>query len=91
MPLKTSRKKELRSEGIFCGILDKASRNTPLSSSQKKRNYKLSKARAIVEHPIQVYKFQWNYRKTRYRSSGKMWASKICCLEFTTCFEFGKS
>ena len=68
---KASRKKELRTQGIFCGILDKASRKTPLSSSQKKRNYKLSKARAIVEHPFQVIKCQWNYRKTRYRGIAK--------------------
>ena len=38
---------------------------------QKKRNYKLSKARAIVEHPFQVIKCQWNYRKTRYRGIAK--------------------
>ena len=68
---KASRKKELRTQGIFCGILDKASRNTPLSSSQIKRNNKLSKARAIVEHPFQVIKCQWNYRKTRYRGIAK--------------------
>jgi len=68
---KASRKKELRTQGIFCGILDKASRNTPLSSSQIKRNNKLSKARAVVEHPFQVIKCQWNYRKTRYRGIAK--------------------
>lgn len=67
----SSRKQDLRKQGIFCGILDKASRNTSLSSSQKKRNRKLSSARAIVEHPFQVIKCQWNYRKTRYRGLAK--------------------
>ena len=67
----SSRKRDLRAQGIFCGILDKASRNTSLSSSQKKRNHKLSSARAIVEHPFQVIKCQWNYRKTRYRGLAK--------------------
>lgn len=67
----SSRKRDLRKQGIFCGILDKASRNTSLSSSQKKRNRKLSSARAIVEHPFQVIKCQWNYRKARYRGLAK--------------------
>jgi IS5 family transposase len=66
-----SRKRNLRAHGIFCGILDRASRNTSLSSSQKKRNRKLSAARAFVEHPFQVIKCQWNYRKTRYRGLSK--------------------
>ena len=67
----SSRKRSLREKGIFCGIVDKASRHTSLSSSQKKRNRKLSAARAIVEHPFQVIKCQWNYRKTRYRGISK--------------------
>ncbi len=67
----SSRKHDLRQQGIFCGILDKATRNNSLSSSQKKRNLKLSRARALVEHPFQVIKCQWNYRKTRYRGLAK--------------------
>ena len=67
----SSRKRDLRAQGIFCGILDEASRNSSLSSSQKKRNRKLSSARAVVEHPFQVIKCQWNYRKTRYRGLAK--------------------
>ena len=67
----SSRKRDLRKQGIFCGILDKASRHTSLSSSQKKRNRKLSSARAIVEHPFQVIKCQWHYRKARYRGLAK--------------------
>jgi IS5 family transposase len=67
----SSRKKTLRDQGVFCGILDKASRHTSLSKSQQKRNRKLSAARAVVEHPFQVIKCQWNYRKTRYRGLAK--------------------
>ena len=67
----SSRKRDLRKKGVFCGISDKASRHTSLSSSQKKRNRKLSAARAIVEHPFQVIKCQWHYRKTRYRGVAK--------------------
>jgi len=67
----SARKKALRKKGIYCGILDKASRHTSLSSSQEKRNRKLRAARAVVEHPFQVIKCQWNYRKTRYRGLAK--------------------
>jgi len=67
----SARKKELRKKGIFCGILDKGSRHTSLSTSQVKRNRKLTAARAVVEHPFQVIKCQWNYRKTRYRGLAK--------------------
>ena len=67
----SKRKKALRKQGVFCGILDKASRHTSLSASQVKRNRKLSAARAVVEHPFQVIKCQWNYRKTRYRGLAK--------------------
>jgi IS5 family transposase len=66
-----ARKKALRKKGIFCGILDKGCRHSSISRSQIKRNRKLSVARAIVEHPFQVIKCQWNYRKTRYRGIAK--------------------
>lgn len=65
------RKQSLRQRGIFCGILDKGGNHNPLSQSQKWRNKKLSRARLIVEHPFQVIKCQWNYRKTRYRGIAK--------------------
>ena len=43
-------KREARKAGIFWGVLDKGRINHPLSSSQKKRNKKMSSIRAIVEH-----------------------------------------
>lgn len=60
-------KKQAREKGIFWGILDKARRNQALSSSQQKKNKKLSRVRAIVEHPFQVIKCQWKYTKVRYK------------------------
>jgi IS5 family transposase len=60
-------KKEMRRNGIFCGILDKAKINHPLSNKQKRRNDRLSSIRAKVEHPFQVIKCQWNYTKVRYK------------------------
>lgn len=84
----SSRKQSLRQRGVFCGILDKASRNTQLSPSQKKRNRKLSRARAVVEHPFQVIKCQWNYRKTRYRGLEKNTGQLNFLFSLYNCFEF---
>jgi IS5 family transposase len=60
-------KRRARKEGIFWGILDRGKKGHPLSSSQKKRNKKLSSVRSKVEHPFQVLNCQWKYEKVRYR------------------------
>ncbi|MCX6807896.1 MAG: IS5 family transposase [Patescibacteria group bacterium] len=60
-------KRQAREDGIFWGILDRGKINHPLSSSQKKRNKKLSSVRAKVEHPFQVIKCQWHHTKVRYK------------------------
>jgi len=64
-------KKSCRAEGDVYAICDKAKRNHPLSNGQKKRNRQLSGWRAKVEHPFQVIKCQWNYRKVRYKGLKK--------------------
>ena len=56
-------KKECRTNNVVYAICDKGKRNHPLSSSQKKRNRKLSGWRAKVEHPFQVIKCQWGFRR----------------------------
>jgi len=68
---KMKRKHEARDCGIFYGITDKKHRNQKLSNSQLKRNKKISSVRAKVEHPFQVIKCQWNYRKTRCKGIRK--------------------
>lgn len=68
---KTEDKKQARTQGVFWGVLDKGTRGHGLSSSQKKRNRKLSSVRAKVEHPFQVIKCQWKYTKVRYRGLQK--------------------
>jgi IS5 family transposase len=65
------RKQQCRKEGVYYGILDKANRSASLSAGQKKRNRQLASVRAKVEHPFQVIKCQWNYRKVRYRGLAK--------------------
>jgi len=64
-------KKACRQHGIFYGITNKAKRNKKLSNKQKKKNKQLSSVRAKVEHPFQIIKCQWNYRKTRYKGLKK--------------------
>jgi transposase, IS5 family len=64
-------KKKARRDGVFYGIADKGSRHHPLSAKQKKRNRQLSSVRSFVEHPFQVIKCQWKFRKVRYRGLEK--------------------
>jgi IS5 family transposase len=60
------RKKALRERGVFCGILDKPGPGKKLSNKQIKRNKKLSAARAFVEHPFNIIKNRFKFKKTRY-------------------------
>ena len=60
-----------REAGIFWGILDKRKPGKKLSQKQKKRNLRLSSIRSKVEHPFQVIKHLWGYRKTRTRGMRK--------------------
>jgi IS5 family transposase len=64
-------KQSCRQQGIFYGITNKAKSKHPLSNKQKKRNKQFSSVRASVEHPFQVIKCIWNYRKVRYRGLKK--------------------
>lgn len=65
------RKQQCRAQGLYYGILDKATRGISLRPGQKKRNRRLAALRAKVEHPFQVIKCQWHYRKVRYRGLAK--------------------
>jgi IS5 family transposase len=60
-------KKQAREDGIFWAIADRGVRNHKLSTSQKKKNRKFSSVRSKVEHPFQVLKCQWGFRKVRYK------------------------
>lgn len=64
-------KAKARKDGLFWGVLDKAKPKHALSTSQRKKNRKLSSVRAFVEHPFQVIKCQWKYVKVRYRGLKK--------------------
>lgn len=60
------RKRNLRSQGIFCGILDKGYRNRELSRKQKKKNKLLSSVRNAVERPFSFMKQVLNYSRCSY-------------------------
>lgn len=55
------KKKRFRKEGKFYGIVERAVRGHPLSSSQKKRNRKLSSVRCRVEHPFAEIKCRMRF------------------------------
>lgn len=60
-------KQTYRQKGIYWAILDKATRNHPLSSKQKKKNKTFSSLRAKVEYPFLVVKHLWHHTKVRYK------------------------
>lgn len=64
-------KKKARAANIFWGVLDKGRKKKPLSSSQKKRNLKMSSIRSKVEHPFRILKCQWKFVKVKYRGLQK--------------------
>ena len=56
-------KRKARKQGVYYGMLDKATRSKKLSASQKKRNTKKSKIRNQVEHPFAYIKEKLGYKK----------------------------
>jgi len=60
-----------RDAEVYWGVLDRRGPNKKLSLKQKKRNKKLSKIRAKVEHPFRIVKSVWGHNKTRYRGLEK--------------------
>ena len=64
------KKKRFRKGGIFYGVVERATRGHPLSSSQKKRNKQLSSVRCRVEHPFAEIKCRMRFH-LRYRGLRK--------------------
>lgn len=64
-------KRTMRKAGIIWLIADRGKRGHKLSSSQRKRNRKISSVRGKVEFPFQILKCQWNYTKVRYKGLAK--------------------
>ena len=62
----SARKQRLRSQGVYCGILDKAYRNRGLSQRQKKRNKQKSRVRGAVERVFAHFKKHYGFHRVRY-------------------------
>lgn len=61
------KKRDFRRRGVYWGVLDRASRNHPLSQRQEQRNRKKSSVRSHVEHVFAWMKRLMGYRRSRYR------------------------
>ena len=62
------RKKRYRKEGIYYGILDRATRSKSITEKQKKKNKKKSRVRSAVEHVFAYMKQKQNYIEARAKN-----------------------
>jgi len=67
----SSKKRALRSKGVYCGILDKAYRNQTLSDRQKKRNKQKSRVRGVVERVFAHFKKHYGFHRVRYLNKAR--------------------
>lgn len=57
--------------GIEFNVNQRGSKHKPLTQAQRARNRRLSRVRAVVEHPFLVVKRLWGHAKVRYRGIAK--------------------
>jgi IS5 family transposase len=57
--------------GIAFNVNQRGSKHRPLTEAQRARNRRLSRERAVVEHPFRVVKSLWGHAKVRYRGIAK--------------------
>jgi IS5 family transposase len=79
---KKARKKALRAQGVFCGIISRAWRCHPLSRRQKKRHKFFARVRQAVERVIGTLKCRYGLGRCRYlglrRNHNHLWLKGIC-------------
>ena len=67
--------KELKAQaeagGIEFNVNRRGTKHRPLTKAQRARNRRLSRVRAMVEHPFLVVKRLWGHAKVRYRGIAK--------------------
>jgi transposase, IS5 family len=64
-------KEQAEAAGIKFNVNQRATKSRPLTQAQRARNRRLSRVRAIVEHPFLVVKRLWGHAKVRYRGIEK--------------------
>lgn len=84
-------KREARAMGIAWCVMDKGKAKHPLSSKQAKRNHQYASVRAKVEHPFQVIKCQWGFKKVRYRGLKKNGAQLYALFTLFNLFKVRKA
>jgi len=77
-----ARKKVLRGQGVFCGIMSRAWRGHPLSGSQKKQSKCFSQVHRAVERVIGTLKCRYGLKRCRYvrlrRNHNHLWLKGMC-------------
>jgi IS5 family transposase len=67
--------KQLAAQAEACGVAfavnRRGTRHRPLTQAQRRRNRRLSRIRAVVEHPFLVVKRLWGHARVRYRGIAK--------------------
>jgi len=64
-------KAQAEESGIEFNVNQRGSKHKPLTQAQRARNRRLSRVRAVVEHPFLVVKRLWGHAKVRYRGIAK--------------------
>jgi IS5 family transposase len=64
-------KAQAEAAGIEFNVNQRRSKHRPLTKAQRARNRRLSRERAVVEHPFRVVKWLWGHARVRYRGIKK--------------------
>ena len=64
-------KGQAEASGIEFNVNQRGTKHRPLTKTQRMRNRRLSRVRAVVEHPFLVVKRLWGHAKVRYRGIRK--------------------
>ncbi len=62
---------QAQASGLEFNVNRRGTRHHPLTQKQRARNRRLSRVRAVVEHPFLVVKRLWGHAKVRYRGIAK--------------------
>lgn len=64
-------KAHAEANGLEFKVNQRGTKHHPLTKAQRLRNRRLSRVRAVVEHPFLVVKHLWGHAKVRYRGIAK--------------------
>ncbi len=64
-------KAQAEANGLAFNVNQRGTKHRPLTKAQRLRNRRLSRVRAVVEHPFLVVKHLWGHAKVRYRGIAK--------------------